>query len=472
MEIFPYQALGAQWLASKRLALLADEMGLGKSAQVIIAADQVRAKRVLILCPANARINWEREFTRWSNGSRTFCLIKDKKVRPSPTDSVICSYDLAPTLPDLGAFDLLVLDEAHFLKSHETKRTKAVFGRHGLIRRASRTWAISGTPMPNHPGELWPILFTFGVTSLKYGPFVDRYCKYWESQYGRQITGAVPARIPELRELLSKMMLRRKKEEVMKELPAIHYTDLTVEAGEVDLHVDSSLMRYISPVDRTAELHSRLDEERKYLAMSVDRLGFTTDGMKSLEAMAGSVSTLRKYTGLQKVEPVAEILKEELSSGAYGKIVIFAVHRDVVMGLRARLAEFEPVTLFGGTQPTKAQKNIDRFQNDPKCRVFIGNIQAAGTAITLTSAHQVIFIEQSWVPGENAQAAMRCHRIGQTKPVFVRFVGLADSIDEKVARVLKRKTRDAIAIFDDPGLLKTQSAANSASAIQNEGEGL
>ena len=97
------------------------------------------------------------------------------------------------------------------------------------------------------------------------------------------------------------------------------------------------------------------------------------------------------------------------------------------------------VTLYGGTNADTRQKNIDKFQNNPKCRVFIGNIQAAGTGITLTAAHEVAFIEADWVPANNAQAAMRCHRIGQTKPVRVRFFSCAGSVDEDVMNTLRRK---------------------------------
>jgi SNF2 family DNA or RNA helicase len=128
--------------------------------------------------------------------------------------------------------------------------------------------------------------------------------------------------------------------------------------------------------------------------------------------------------------------------------VIFAIHRDVIENMRVGLRQFGAVCLYGGTDPEKRQKNIDRFQNNPKCRVFIGNIHAAGTAITLTAAHHVTFIEQDWVPGNNAQAVMRCHRIGQENPVSVRFIVLDGTLDAKIGYILKRKTADLTHIFD------------------------
>jgi SWI/SNF-related matrix-associated actin-dependent regulator of chromatin subfamily A-like protein 1 len=439
--LFPYQIEGAAWLASKTVALLADDMGLGKSAQVIAALDQIRAERVMVVCPAAARVNWIREFQKFSSYPREYEVWTERKQKLSASKSVIASYDLASLSSQFieGSFDALVLDEAHFLKTLETKRTKAILGREGLVRRAGRVWALTGTPAPNHPGELWPLLYTFGATTLKYGGFVDRYCESYETGYGRQIVGAEKRRIAELRGILAPLMLRRKKEEVLKDLPPIFFQDLTVEPGPVDIELIPSFHEYTFPSDRRDELEEKLAFERKKLEAA---------DMEHLEALAQSVSTLRRYSGLQKVEPVADLIKEELLNKSYKKIVVFAIHRDVIEGLRSRLKDFGAVTLYGGTPPEKRQKHIDSFQRDAETKVFIGQIQAAGTALTLTAASNVLFVEQDWVPGNNSQAAMRCHRIGQQLPVFVRVAGLATSIDERIAQVLRRKMVDHTAIFD------------------------
>jgi SNF2 family DNA or RNA helicase len=160
-------------------------------------------------------------------------------------------------------------------------------------------------------------------------------------------------------------------------------------------------------------------------------------------------------TGIQKYPAVADIIEEELKSNAYEKIVIFAIHQTVIEGMRQRLRKFKPVTLYGLTPVEKRQRNIDKFMKEKSCRVFIGNIQACGTNITLTAAHHVAFVEQSWVPDDNAQAAMRVHRIGQTNPVFVRFFGLANSFDDRLSEILKRKTRDKTKILEPSPLTKS-----------------
>jgi SWI/SNF-related matrix-associated actin-dependent regulator of chromatin subfamily A-like protein 1 len=451
-RLFAYQVQAVEWLQIRKCALLALEMGLGKSAITITAADKLELKRVLVLCPAVARINWLREFDKFSVMPRKFSVVEGSNASWSQEDSIITSYDMAAKIdPSLfGQFDVLILDEAHFLKTLETKRTRAIYGKEGLVRYAKRTWALTGTPAPNHAGELWPMLYTFGQTTLSYDRFVERFCESFETSYGRQITGTKLAAIPELKKILAPVMLRRKTSEVMQELPELFFNDVVVEPGIVDIELESSFTKYIFPEDRRKELEEKLIQERALVEAATGQAGLGRDGMKILEGLASSISTLRMYTGLQKVEAVAEMIKAELEANAYPKVVIFAVHRDVIEGLRTRLKDFKPVTLYGGTAPDKKQKNLDKFMNDPKTRVFIGNIQACGTAVTLTSSNQVVFIEQSWVPGDNAQAAKRCHRIGQTKPVFVRMVGLANSFDARISQVLKRKARELSCIFNKP----------------------
>ena len=481
--LFPFQRVGAEWLSRRKTALLADEMGLGKSAQVIHALTKIGARNALILCPAVARVNWQREFQKF--GSHLVpsifepaekARLKDLEGRPSPPPghalTLVSSYDMAVRhrthLSKLGPWDALVLDECHFLKSKDARRTKEVYGSKGLVHEAARTWALSGTPAPNHPGELWTIFRAFGLTDLPHLSFVNRYCETYQSVHGLHIAGARSAMAGELRSVLSQTMLRRMKEEVMSELPPIFYQDLAVEAGVVDLQIEPSFFPYIFPHDRTAELLAKLQKEEALLHGMGEVAGLATiPGIKGLEALAQSVSTLRRYTGIQKVKACVELIKSELDAKAYDKIVVFAIHRDVIEGMRRELARYGVVTLYGGTQAEKRQQNIDKFQKDPRTRIFIGNIQACGTAVNLTAAHNVLFVEQDWVPGNNAQAAMRCHRIGQANPVTVRFAGLADSIDEAISRALRRKTKDLREIFGSPSLSEWKNQTMSGKHLSD-----
>lgn len=449
--LFAYQETGAKWLSEKTFALLADEMGLGKSAQAITAADLIGAKRIAVFCPAIARYNWQKEFALFSKTKRHFDLCFTKSHKPSQIGSLICSYDLAHSFDpvDFGFFDVLILDEVHYLKSVTTKRTAAIFGRKGFSRYAKRIWALSGTPAPNHAGELWPMLYTFGSVAQTYDEFIKRYCVTFRTTWGTQIAGTRADTTPELRQRLEKIMLRRKQIEVLKDLPEILYSTIILPANEVDIKAESSFVQYTIPEDRSEELNAILEREREAIRtiLAKESDTFSTKATM-LQSVATSVSTLRRYTGLQKVNAVADLVEFELENEAYEKVVIFAIHRDVIEGLRKRLAHFGAVTLYGGTEPEKRKSHLERFEKNPQCRVFIANIQAAGTSVTLTAANQVIFIEQDWVPGNNLQAAKRCHRIGQTKPVFVRTVNIEDSLDKRVSAVISKKMKEIENLMD------------------------
>jgi SWI/SNF-related matrix-associated actin-dependent regulator 1 of chromatin subfamily A len=452
IDLFPYQDAGSEFLASKKYALLADEMGLGKTVQAIRGLSRIRAERTLIICPSVARINWFREFEMWSQTKIVVSVMTKLSDIPPLKGNVVCSFDYATKNFEklrMIKWDAIVVDEAHFLKSHEAQRAKAILGVGGVSSNADRVWLMSGTPAPNHPGELWIMLFVFGVTKLSYNAFINRYCIVRPTTYGLKVVSAKVEMIPELRQLLSKFMLRRLKKDVMKELPPISYGNVSIEAGLVDVEILPSFTQYFMPTNRRSELNDELKRQQELLNnVEANMKPNQDDKLQALAAISDSVSTLRRYIGLQKCEGSIEIIRSELESKAYDKIVIFAIHRDVIETLRVGLRDFGAVCLYGGTDPEKRQKNIDRFQNNPKCRVFIGNIHAAGTAITLTKAHHVTFVEQDWVPGNNAQAIMRCHRIGQDNPVSVRFIVLDGTLDSKIGFILKRKTEQLTQIFD------------------------
>ena len=449
IELFKYQKEGVEWLYGRKTALLADEMGLGKSAQAIVAADKAKCERILVICPAVARTNWLREFQKFSHFPRNFILVSHVGEKINQRDSVIISYDMLNRVPNsvLGVFSLIIIDEVHYAKNTNAKRTRKIFGKEGIIHgqtQPTKIWGLSGTPIPNHAGEIWPLLYTFGATGLSYADFVQRFCVLTKKVFGNKvqstISGTKRSEIPELRRLLAKVMLRRTKEIGM--LPDIFYSDIVVEAGHVDLELDTGFVTYV--------IQNRVDELEAKLASEIFQVTdvINTKNIRYLEGMAKSVSTLRRYMGIQKVEKVAEMVKQELTAKLYNKVVIFGIHQAVIEGLRVRLKDFNPVTLYGGSKFNTAHSNIDKFQNNPKCQVFIANITAAGIAINLTAAHNVIMCEQEWTPAKNQQAIARCHRTGQTKPVSVRFVGLANSLDEKISKILKKKTEELTMIFD------------------------
>jgi SWI/SNF-related matrix-associated actin-dependent regulator 1 of chromatin subfamily A len=344
----------------------------------------------------------------------------------------------------------VIADEMHYLKNRNAKRSNIVWS--GSFQN-SYFWALSGTPAPNNAAELFPFLHAAGIWKQDYWAFVKRFCVTRETVYGIQIVGV--QRVEELRSLLAPIMLRRKKEDVLKDLPAILFTAVSVEAGKVDMNLwYPEIARGITPEHKIREQISAEEESiRAILTMPDAGKNVAVEALSALQEhalneRAGSVMMSRRYLGLSKVPPIAEIIKGELDAQAYDKIVLFAWHRDVIRLLEVLLKEFHPVTLFGGTPVIKRDRVIQSFQEKRHVRIFIGQVTAAGVAISLTAACEVAFVESSWTPADNAQAAMRVHRIGQERPVRVRFFGVADSTDEVIQRVLRRKTRDMVQVFD------------------------
>lgn len=445
----PYQEEGARFLAARRLAYLGDEMRLGKTPQSIAALDQVGAQTVIIVTVAVGVFNWEAQLRRWSVLDREIHVVTSGN-QPTPQSGVITlSFDQAkrhgPALPHC---DVLIVDEAHFVKSTDAGRSAALLGKAGIIHRARRTWFLSGTPSPNgDPRELWTVLYTCGVTRLTYDAFQDRYCEGWKGPYGFQLRGL--RNMDEFKQTLQPFMLRRLWKDVMSQLPELTFENLTVPEAPVDLEL--WFPEYVRP-DGVADLQAELSKERAALTVVHDvASGGRAAGRafsSGLEQLGPAMATLRRYTALQKCPALAEMVLAELDSGAYEKLVIFCVHRDPIEYLRRALIKHKPVTLYGGTALETRKKNLEKFHTNPKCRVFIGQVQASGTNVDLSCASDILMVEQDWTPGTNAQAVMRCHNIKQAKNVHVRIAGLANDLDAKVQMTIRRKVQQLATMYE------------------------
>lgn len=451
--LFDYQRTGASFLAARSGGLLFDEQGLGKTPQAIRAADLANATRIIIVCPAAVKENWRREFDRFSRRPRRVDVVYGKAHAFDATaDVIVVNYDLLVDRRILSSLrrhgaDTVVFDEAHLLKNPSAGRTRAALGvgcsgRGGLIEGAARVYALTGTPAPNHVGELWSILravapeaitLTPGGTPLSHGGFTARYCKTVDTPFGAKIVGG--QNLPELRARLASVALRRKKADVLPQLPPFRVEVTALSSADAAARI----ARATAATPGAADLIAALREA-----------GTDEDAVTSALAQAAPhMTTLRRMTGILKAPLVADLISADLEGGM-DKVVVFAVHRDVVTTLREIFTGrgYNPVVIDGSTSPAARQEAIDAFQTDPKTRVFIGNVTAAGTGITLTAASNLVFAELSWVPAENAQAAMRVHRIGQARSVLVRISALPGTVDEIVANTVRRKTRAISQLLD------------------------
>ena len=444
---FGYQLTGADFLKIRLQALLADVPGVGKSGTAIRACDLVGAANILVVCPASTRVQWGREFERFSPMDRPLqiCMPGDT---PNTSGVVILFYDAAVKHLDLlmsVQWDVLIIDEAHYLKSRyivskhtSGYRTRALYGSGkryaGLITKATRTWRLTGTPALNHAGELWTHVRSAGLTDWPYQDWLYHFCEGFDSEHGFRFTKH--RHTEELQKLLAPFMLRRTKAEVQPDLHEPMFEAITVPRSDAAL----------PPEIQT--LIPQLDQADTQLQEALSS-GNPSDQLSTLESMASSLATLRRYTAMAKLPAIAEQIEEDLTTNGIQKLTIFAIHKICIKWLAEKLKRFNPVTLSGDTPGHLRQAHIDRFQNDPTCRVFLGNIAAAGTGVDglQNVCDEAIFVELDWVPSSNAQAIMRLCRIGQKNPVRARVYSLYGSVDERVQDVLTDKVRELAKIL-------------------------
>jgi SWI/SNF-related matrix-associated actin-dependent regulator 1 of chromatin subfamily A len=461
----PYQQEGIDWLVASlkryRAVLLADEAGLGKTLEALVASRRLAMRRVLIVCPAGARRVWQLEIVKWFPGLEPWTWVIEPGTTVDPKEwqnplrpaNLIVGYDelsnkASPIRAQLERsikWDLLVLDECHYLKN-PSNRTQAVYGKggtgKGLQTRAAKVILLSGTPTPNHAGELYEHVRTFWHDALAGNgsrvAFEDAYTRYKDTVFGRQVVGSKNQ--AKLRDKLQDVVLRRRKAEVLTELPPLVLQDIPLSDASAGAGFNATGL-------------TQLENFFKHNSPSDD------DVIRILQTPDIYVTSLRQHLGIAKARPAIEWIRERLASTE--KMLVFAWHHSVIDLLRRGLLEFEPAVITGETSPKARTEAIANFQHRSANRVFIGQVLAAGTAITLTAANEVAIVEPSWVPGENVQAICRAHRLGQRDSVLASFLYLPGTLDERIMGVFRRKASEIGQLQgdrDDNPHLHTRSA--------------
>lgn len=432
----PLQCEAAMFLAARSHALLASEPRTGKTGSAIIGLEMASCKRVLVITTASGRAVWKSAFGTWAAHRPPPVIVPDTKRVPEG-DTVIVSWagTAAPAIRHaLSAvgWDLVIADESHYCANPATKRTIAVFGdeagRTGICASAKRVWCLTGTPTPNAPCDLHPTLRAIAPERLladeargwpdvsSYEAFYQRYVKWKIKRLSRfrSIRVAMGGqRIPELRERLAGLWLRHTQQDVGIRPPQFEMLPLTVSAKQ------------------RAAIEKQADGKLRDILAAADAA--TTQDMEM------HFGPLRRLTGAIKAEAVAELVREELNCGVR-KIVLMCWHVDVINWLVTdSLASYGAVALHGGTTTSARTANINRFQTDPDCRVMVGQLQAAGEAVDLSAADELIFVETDFKPSVMQQAALRVTNLGKDSKVRVRVAALAGSIDEAIQTVLTRK---------------------------------
>ncbi len=423
LEYFPFQKVGIEYAASRPNTLIADQMGLGKTIQAIGLVNHVkRIKSVLVVCPAGVKFVWEYELDRWLTRDMDVGTAYAKYDFPD-TNIVIINYEILHRFDEvvLRTWDLLICDEAHYIKNGKTQRSKMV---KKVAARAKRLLFLTGTPILSRPSELWNLLQILDPGNWDHWlDFIKRYCaghRKWISNEKMVWDANGASNLDELQDRLrSTIMIRRLKEEVLKDLPSKFRQTIIISPDD------------IPEIAKVEKLVNKDD-----LEVVIDFM--STGGASS--ALTRLVK-VRKETALAKVPWIINHIKQMLESEE--KVVIFAHHKAVVMGLLSGLTgfQFNPVYVTGDVTLKDRKTAIASFQGNDLNRVFIGTIGAAGVGITLTAASTVVFAELDWVPGNISQAEDRLHRIGQHNNVLVQHLVVQGSIDAVLTDMLTEKQK-------------------------------
>lgn len=311
----------------------------------------------------------------------------------------------------------------------------------GLISRAKRVIALTGTPIPNRPIEAQPILAALDPKNFgSFFGFAKRYCNAHKNAFGWDFGGA--SNLPELQEKLrSTLMVRRLKAEVLKDLPAKRRQIITLTPNGAAKLIDSEHALYagVDRLEADAELAEAAGDSVAYDA-AVSEL--KNARRVAFQEMAG----VRHDLAVAKIPSVIEHVDDMLESGT-AKVLVFIHHHDVADALMAHWGN-TAVAITGETPMDSRQQIVDRFQSDPNVKVFVGSITAAGVGITLTAASTVVFAELDWTPGNVTQAEDRAHRIGQTEMVLIQHLVFDGSLDARMAQILVAKQSVASAALD------------------------
>lgn len=450
----PYQRAGIAAALRRGSVLFGDEMGLGKTIQAIgiLNADPT-LRKVLVICPASLRLNWRNEMRRWLTRDMTMQIVTGPSCHPDFSDVLIINYDnLDKHKKKLRAvaWDALIVDEAHYLKNPDAKRTQAVLGKEtkGVVEEAGiqarRRIALTGTPIPNRPIEGWPIFHYLDPGEFpKFFPYAIRYCNANNSSGHWDFSGS--SHLSELQEKLrASIMIRRLKADVLKELPAKRRAIIEIPANGAAGIIEVEAAAWEEQQERLAILRAAV-ELAKASEDPEDYADAAAALRQAAQASFTEMAQIRKNTAIAKIPYVIDHIRDSIENG---KVIVFAHHHEVVEAIAAEFKS-ECVTIYGPTPMAAREVNKERFQTDPTCKIIVGSFGAMGVGWTLTASSHVIAAELDWVPGNMTQAEDRAHRIGQTEMVLVQHLVLEGSLDARMAAVLVAKQEVIAAALDN-----------------------
>ena len=421
-----HQKEAIQKLAENKRFILADDMGLGKTTSTIIAALETGAKKILIICPATLKINWKREI---ENYSKKNVFIAEGKNFETNHDFVIINYDIIKNFHDSkkkgeskileGKFDLVIVDEAHYIKNAQAQRTKLI---NDIVKDIERVWLLTGTPMTSRPIDYFNLLSLVDSPVAKnWMAYVVRYCAGYQFKVGpRKVWNVMGAsNLEELRDRTTNTILRRLKEDVL-DLPE----------------------KIITPI----YLRLKSKEYENLMGEYYEWYRSKPDESNSLTVQFTKLTKVRQVIANEKTLQTIELAENIIEQGK--KVIIFCNFTESLDAIVQHFGK-SAVKVNGSMSKVERQNSVDRFQEDEKVKVFVGNIKAAGVGITLTAAEAVIMNDLSFLPSDHSQAEDRAYRIGQKNNVLVYYPLFENTIEGLIYDILMAKKQVIATVMGD-----------------------
>ena len=392
----------------------------------IIAALETGAKKILIICPATLKINWKREIENYSDRS---IYIAEGKNFSTEHDFVITNYDIIKNFHDpkkkdesqilLSNFDLVIVDEAHYIKNATAQRTKLI---NDIVKNTERIWLLTGTPMTSRPIDYFNLLNIIeSPVAMNWMAYAIRYCAGYQFKVGNRkvwnVTGA--SNLEELRDRTLGLTLRRLKENVL-DLPD----------------------KIITPI----YLRLKSKEYEEVMGEYYDWYDKNPEESKSLTVQFSKLTKVRQIIADEKIAQTIELAENILEQDK--KVIIFCNFTDSLNKITEHFGK-SAVKLDGSMSKVERQYSVDQFQENPKVKVFVGNIKAAGVGITLTSAEVVIFNDLSFLPSDMAQAEDRAYRYGQKNNVLVYYPIFDNTIEAIIYDIVNAKKKVIATVMGD-----------------------
>jgi SWI/SNF-related matrix-associated actin-dependent regulator 1 of chromatin subfamily A len=435
VEPYEYQREGICFGLEHKRIIIGDEPGLGKTLQSIGIVDTANAYPCLVICPSSLKINWQREFEKFTDKS---ALVLDNNVRTTwgyllsmgVHQVAIVNYESLRKFfvwdirggkqfrlkdvvfnPQIQAFKSIIIDESHRVKDPSAQQT--IFTK-GLS--VGKDWCIllSGTPVVNRPEDLIAQLSIMNRLG-EFGGRAKFIADYCTDPKDKTAEPAVP--LSELsRQLYNTCMIRREKAKVLPQLP---------DKTRVDLYIE---------ISNDKEYNLAAEDLAAYLQEYTECTDWEIRRKMRMEALV-KFMTLRSLATKGKIAQAVDFIRTFLDSGK--KLIVFCSLHEIVDELQKVFPR--AVTVTGRDSAVNKQASVDAFQNNPNVQLIICSIKAAGVGLTLTAASDVAFIELAWTYADCCQCEDRAHRIGQKDNVTCYYLLGRGTIDHTIYRLIHRK---------------------------------